>query len=60
MLEGTDSPKVQISFWEKLTRKRNVKNPQTAFDVAGIKYILGDFNGAPVLDSTKVYLIVLL
>jgi len=40
MIESAASPIGQISFWEKLTRKRSAGNPHAAFDVAGAGNVL--------------------
>ena len=40
MLKSAASPIGQISFWEKLTRKRSAGNPHAAFDVAGAGNVL--------------------
>jgi len=53
MLKSAASPIGQISFWEKLTRKRSAGNPHAAFDEAGAGNVLEDFSGAPVLDPTR-------
>ena len=40
MLKSADSMIGQISFWEKLTRKRSAGNPHAVFDVAGAGNVL--------------------
>ena len=40
MLKSAASAIGQISFWEKLTRKRSAGNPHAAFDVAGAGNVL--------------------
>jgi len=40
MLKSAASMIGQISFWEKLTRKRSAGNPHAVFDVAGAGNVL--------------------
>ena len=61
MLKSAASAIGQISFWEKLTRKRSAGNPHAAFDVAGAGNVLKisvarQFSTLPIIFVTNINL----